>query len=386
MSNQRLWRRGSALGAASIAAVAAVVLFGGGRRERASRAPAIDPATARGAGGRAVAAGGVARSPHKPGLGLCGRDLARFDADVTLATFRHRAAALVAGGDPLILEYLADRLAELIGDDEARGREVIGWAASADADELWLLLDGLGRSAAAARPAVADELARVALDPALDGARRAAFLAALDGRDRLALDTLDGLAAIALVDEPGDSGWVAARTVGRVMATEVAQGGDAAPYLDRLLAIGAASPDAHVRSVALEMPMHADVPVDTAAASRLAAILGTDPDPDVRKVAIHDLSMAVDRDGALIVYEEAFRIEHDVCVRWALFRFAARLAGARALPAMSRMAAVDPRFAADVVAFQRIYDSGVVDFERVWASLPDDDPHHCLLSEEEELQ
>jgi hypothetical protein len=130
--------------------------------------------------------------------------------------------------------------------------------------------------------------------------------------------------------------------------------------------------------------MHVDAQVDAPTALRLSSIISGDPDPDVRKTAIHDLSLATDRDQTLQIYEDAFRAETDVCVRWALFRFTARAAGARALPVMARMAQLDPRFAEDDLVFERIYASGVVDFERVWQSLPDDDPHDCLASEGEE--
>jgi hypothetical protein len=314
----------------------------------------------------------------------CWAGLDRFDDAVTLASFRAWAAPLIAAGDPLVVEYLADRLAELVGDDEERAREVLGWVRDADGDELWLVLDGLKRAPAIQRPAIAEAMAKLGLDPTLDPERRTAVFAALDTQHKLTPAVLDGLTGFAKGEEPGDAGWVAARTVGRVMAEDVHRGGDAAPYLERLVSIGARSPDAQVRSVALEMPMHVDARLDGGAASRLADIITADPDADVRKTAIHDLSLAVDREQALRVYEDAFRVEHDVCVRWALFRFTARIAGARALPVMARMAQIDAAFVEDYRAFERIYASGVVDFERVWQSLPDDDPHNCLHADGEE--
>lgn len=338
-----------------------------------------DPTHARARTGRtALRGGGVRGDGDERTPAMCWTGLDELDAAVTLASFRAWAAPLIAAGDPNVLEYLADRLAELVGDDERAAHEVLGWVRDTAGDEIWLVLEGLKRAPAIHQPAVADALARVGLDPAIDAEHRTAIFAALDTQRQLAPDILDGLAGAAMADDPGEAGWVAARTVGRVMIEEQHRGGEPAPYVERLLAIGARSPDAQVRSVALEMPMHVDAPVDGAASSRLAAIITGDPDPEVRKTAIHDLSLAVDRDQALQAYENAFRSEHDVCVRWALFRFTARLAGARALSVMARMALLDPRFASDLEIFQRIYASGVVDFERVWQSLPDDDPHHCL--------
>lgn len=322
--------------------------------------------------------GGEGGEPDVLAPATCWAGLDRFDTEVTLASFRAWAAPLIAAGDPLVVEYLVDRLAELVGDDEKRAREVLDWVREAAGDELVLVLEGLKRSPAIHRPAIADAIARLGLDPTLDPESRTAVLAALDTQRRLAPEILDGLAGVAMTEEPGDAGWVAARTVGRVMTEDLRRGGDPAPYLDHLLAIGAQSPDAQVRSVALEMPMHVDARVDSTVAARLAGIITSDPDTDVRKTAIHDLSLALDRNQALQVYEDAFRVEHDLCVRWALFRFTARVAGARALPVMARMALFDPSFAEDFRVFERIYASGVVDFERVWQSLPDDDPHNCL--------
>lgn len=223
----------------------------------------------------------------------------------------------------------------------------------------------------------------MAIDPALDPDQRTQLLAALDTQSTLAPELLGSIASLATSTDPDDSGWVAARTIGRVMDEHMKTGGDPAPYLDKLLDVGARSADSQVRSVALEMPMHSDVLLDAPTMSRLATVITSDPDPDVKVMAIHDLSLGRDRDEVLATYEDAFRIETDVCVRWALFRFSARAAGPRALPTMQRMARVDAQFAPDYDIFAGLYASGVVDFERVWTSLPDDDPHHCLLHEDE---
>jgi hypothetical protein len=379
----RRWRRGALAGGAALAALAAVWLVGGGLDGARGSADTESARSGRLLAARHLRTRGPAGEVGASEPATCWAGLGRFDAEVSLERFRAWAAPLLASGDDLVREYLVERLAELIGDDEGRAREVLAWAGAAGGDELWLLLDAVKRTEAVHLPAVAGELVRLAFAPDADPERRAAFLAALDSQRHLGGDVLDGMASLALVDEPGEAGWVAARTVGRVMAHEVGRGGDAEPYLERLLTVGARSPDAQVRSVALEMPMHADVLVEGEAASRLAAIVASDPDPDVRRTAIHDLSLARDRDQALALYEELFRAEHDRCVRWAVFRFTARTAGARALPVMKRMAAIDPRFQDDYLVFERIYASGVVDFERVWHGLPDDDPHHCLLHEEE---
>jgi hypothetical protein len=100
-------------------------------------------------------------------------------------------------------------------------------------------------------------------------------------------------------------------------------------------------------------------------------------------VAAHDLSMSEDKTRALEIFTKNFETEKDVCVRWSLFRFAARTAGKDALPAMANMATIDPRFQAHYQDFERLYASGIVDFGRIWLSLPTDDPFGCLDRHEE---
>ncbi len=375
------WRgRLGVAAAAAIGAVLAIALLGGRPDARGAHVGAAsEPPAGAGRFMRAVARGAGEHAPARCWVGM-----EQFDADLDLAAFRAAAAPILAAGDELAIAYLTERLTELIGQDPVRGDQALAWASEVRGDELWLVLDALKAAPAAHLPAIAERLAALALDPGIDAERRTAFLAALETQRSLSPQVLDGLAATAIADDAGEAGWVAARTAGRVMVAEVSRGAPADPYLDALLTIGAGSPDAQTRSVALEMPMHADVPIDAGAAARLAQVATGDPDPDVRKVAIHDLSLMTDRKRALTLYEQAFAAEQDLCVRWALFRFAARVAGAGALPAMRRMAEADARFVADYRIFAAIYASGVVDFERVWQSLPDDDPHGCLLGEEEE--
>jgi hypothetical protein len=48
------------------------------------------------------------------------------------------------------------------------------------------------------------------------------------------------------------------------------------------------------------------------------------------------------------------------------------------------MAARDLRFQSDLMIFRALYDRGVVDFEELWLSLPNDDPHECLHRDDPE--
>ena len=270
-------------------------------------------------------------------------------------------------------------MGELIGGDPKRALEVLGWIQDGAGDaEVQLALAGLQRSQAIFEPAVARQILALGLDPALGPDRRAQLIAALDSQKQLPGAAIDKLASLAMDASAGPAGWMATRTLGRVMKNDDAHAGPASPYMDRLLDIGAGAADAAVRTAALEMPMIAEAILDERSAARHRRILSTDPDPGVRELAAHNLSLSRDRKGLLSAYARAFERETDLCVRWALFRFAARAAGADALPVMAAMAGSDPRFRDIQGQFEAIYARGVVDFERVWLSLPSDDPFQCL--------
>jgi hypothetical protein len=50
---------------------------------------------------------------------------------------------------------------------------------------------------------------------------------------------------------------------------------------------------------------------------------------------------------------------------------------------MADMAMTDPRFQGIYQEFEKLYASGIVDFDRIWFSLPTDDPFGCLDRHEE---
>jgi hypothetical protein len=309
---------------------------------------------------------------------VCWEELERFNEAVTLETFRAWAAPLLAAKDPLVLEYLKGRLAELIGNDEGRASEVLGWAREAPPAEFKLLMAGLRGSPALALPKVASQLASLGLDERLDLGRRAGFLDELQRLPHLEPAVLERLTQFAKDPASGEAGWVTTRAIGRVMKEDFTRTGNARPYLDKLFTIATTTPDEPVRYLALEMEVHASAPLDAQATQQLAKILATEGSPDVRQVAAHDLSLAQDKAQALQIYAKAFAAEQDLCVRWALFRFAARAAGKAALPVMADMAMTDPRFQGNYHDIERLYASGVVDFDRIWFGLPTQDPHGCL--------
>ncbi|WNG62239.1 hypothetical protein F0U59_51725 [Archangium gephyra] len=374
-----------ALGALALLAAVALIARGSpedsGKPEssqaEASGAPPSGPAHAKAAGstGHGEPERAREKAPRFNGT-TCWENLEEFNDKVTLATFREWAAPLLASKDPLVRDYLIARLAELIGDDEGRANEVLAWTREASPAEFKLLIAGLRDSKAL--PKLSAQLTSLGLDERIDIGRRAGYLDELQRMPRLEQAALDKLSAFAKDPAAGEAGWVTTRAIGRVMQEDYKKTGNAKPYLDKLLTIGTESTDEHIRYLALEMEMHAEAPLDARSTERLAKILATEGSEEVRQVVAHDLSLAEDKTKVLEIYAKAFEVEKDICVRWALFRFAARAAGKDALPVMANMAMTDPRFQRNYQDFERLYASGIVDFDRIWFGLPDDNPHGCL--------
>ncbi|WP_244237809.1 hypothetical protein, partial [Corallococcus llansteffanensis] len=317
-------------------------------------------------------------APRRFESGTCWRDLERFNEQVTLETFRDWAAPLLASRDSVVRAYLKERLTELIGNDAGRAQEVLGWARDAQGKEFQVFLSALRDSEAVQQPQVAARLMAAGLDATLEPGRRAGILSALDTQKRLEPAALDTLTNFAKDPGSGEAGWAATRTLARVMKKDFEKSGNAAPYLDKLLTIGTDSPDEHIRYLAQSMPMHAAPVLDAASTERYSRILTSEGNEDGRDAAAHNLSLSQDKAKVLELFAQTFPREPSVCVRWALFRFSARVAGKDALPVMANMAVVDPRFQPQYRVFEQLYASGVLDFMRVWNSLPDQDPFGCM--------
>jgi hypothetical protein len=387
-SSQRQRLVAIALGA--VVLLAGVALIGSASPEKASAGGTPSAATPgtqqKGPGGNGATPGapdpGGTEKPREKGprfnATTCWEGLEHFNEAVTLETFRAWAGPLLASKDPHVREYLRGRLAELIGNDEGRALEVLGWAKEAPPAEFKMLMGGLRQSKAIVLPRVGAQLTELGLDERIEIERRAGFLDGLQHLPSLEPAALERLTRFARDPASGEAGWVTTRSIGQVMKEDFTRTGNARPYLDKLFAIGTESPDEPVRYLALEMEMHADAPLDAQDTERLARILATEGSEHIREVAAHDLSLAQDKAQALEIYAKAFEAEKDLCVRWALFRFAARAAGKAALPVMANMAITDPRFQQNYHDIARLYASGVVDFDRIWFGLPDQNPHGCL--------
>jgi hypothetical protein len=309
---------------------------------------------------------------------ICWQELERFNDEVTIENFREWAAPLLAARDGLVRDYLKERLTELIGGDAARASEVLGWARDATPREFAVYMMALRDSEAVHQPQVSAQLLELGLDERLAPDRRAGVLSALDTQKRLEPAALERLTNFAKDATSGEAGWAATRSIARVMKRDFQENGNLAPYMDKLLTIGAESPDEQIRYLGQMMPMHAAPVLDAEATERFARILATEGNEDGRDAAAHNLSLSQDKQRVLELFARTFETDTAVCVRWALFRFSARVAGKDALPVMANMAILDPRFQPQYQAFEQLYASGVLDFVRVWNSLPEQDPYGCL--------
>jgi hypothetical protein len=309
----------------------------------------------------------------------CWQGLRNFDKNASLGDMRAAIAAAVASGDPLLASYLRDRLAEMIGDDPARAHQVLAWARDASGPELGVLMGALKDSAAVRDAGVAEKLLAMGEDKTGSIDLRSAALDALETQHHLDARAIGRMKEIALEDDADSAAWMATRTIGRVMKEDFERTGVYEPYWRELLSVGKESEETAVQLLALEMPSYADPVIEGESIAALAELLKKDPDRAVREMAAHRLSVTREPDRALAVYREAFPLEKDECVRWAIFRFAARVAGAGALPILADFAAADPRFKQDHDDFLALYATGTVDFARIWTGKVE--RHQCVYEE-----
>jgi hypothetical protein len=324
-----------------------------------------------------MAPGEEAKAPRFSAT-VCWRDLERFNEGVTIHNFREWTEPLLNSRDGLVRDFLKDRLTELIGNNPTHALEVLEWSRDAQGKSFGVYLMAVRDSEAVQQPQVAARLMDMGLDNKLPVERRAGLLSALDTQKRLAPPALDKLTTFANDPVSGEAGWAAARTIARVMKREFKQNANITPYMDKLLTIGAQSPDEQIRYLGQMMPMHAAPILNAAETERFAQILVGEGNVEGRDAAAHNLSLSLDKAKVLELFAKTFETEQSLCVKWALFRFSARTAGKRALPVMANMVTMDPRFQDIYQEFEKIYASGTLDFVRLFNSLPNRDPFNCL--------
>jgi len=309
----------------------------------------------------------------------CWDGLQEFDRTASMDTVRAALLAAIANKDRYLAAYLQERLTELVGNDPDRALQVLEWSKGTSHPELGIYMEALKAAPAVHDAKVSGQLLKLGEDKGATLQARSAALGALETQRRLGPSDLKRLKAVAL-DETVDSvAWVATRTLGRVMKEDYERTGNYAPYWKELLDISSKSDDMAVRLLALEMPSYSNPLIGEESFAQLAHTLKTDRERDVREMAAFRLGVTRAPDKALKVYRAAFEQEHDVCVRWALFRFTVRVAGAAALPLLAEYAAKDPRFMKDYTEFKDLYASGTVDFARIW--LKKAEHHSCIVED-----
>lgn len=352
------------------------------RAERAQKAEGAGPelaATTPEGAGRTTAtvgtAGNQTSSESRPVEQLpappCWEGLLELDEHASLASLKQALIAAVGSGDPLLLTYLEQRLTEVIGADATSALAVIGWARESGPPLSNHLLASVKGAAAVQQGAVAEQLATLGADGKQSLELRRAALEALESQRSLGPSMLSRLKGVAMDEHSDEAAWTATRTIGRVMTEEAQHGGATSSYMKELLDIGQHSSEAAVRSLALEMPSYGNIPVERSALPALGKILSRDPDRAVREMAAFRLGLSRDADQSLSLLSSSFDGEKDLCVRWAIFRFAVRAAGAKALPLLDKLSTIEPRLRPDYEDFRAIYARGTTDFARVWLEKPE---------------
>ncbi|NVJ16066.1 HEAT repeat domain-containing protein [Myxococcus sp. AM010] len=309
----------------------------------------------------------------------CWDGLHAFDAAVSMDSFRQALATAIGNGDRYLAAYLQERLTELVGNDAARALQVLEWAKGASGPELGIYMDALKAAPAVHAQQVAQGLLKLGEDPGAPLQTRSAALDALETQRKLAPGDIQRLKKLALDETLDSTAWVATRTLGRVMKEDLERTGNYAPYWKELLDISGSSDDMAVRLLALEMPSYSNPLIGSESFDSLKRILSSDRERDVREMAAFRLGVTSEPDQAMEILSAAFQAEHDLCVRWAIFRFTVRAGGEKALPLLEQFAAKDPRFTQDYLEFKALYASGTVDFARIW--LGKREHHNCLVEE-----
>ncbi len=301
-----------------------------------------------------------------PSRQVCRAGYLEFEAAHGLDGVRAALQEAVAQNDAAALTFLGERLAEVIGRDAAAALKVAAWAEAAAEPALSLYLGAVRASEAVHAPEVIARLFSLA-ETHTNPEHQVQALVALETQHRFEPALLERLTALAR--KPGlDRNVVrhAVRTLGRVGENAFQRTGDFEPYMARLLEVTRDAQDKNVRALAVEMATYPNARLEDASMAGLAALMKKDPAPSVREMAALALSSGRNTQAVLAHFREAFPAEQNLCVRWALVRYAVRAGGPGALPLVEDFAKADRRFARDASDFRALYASGLTDFDRVW--------------------
>ena len=223
--------------------------------------------------GPLVSSEASAEAVEKLPIPPCWEGLFALDEHPSLLSLRDALRAAIAGEDPLLIDYLQERLAEVIGGDPASALAVVGWATESGPPLSNHLLAAVKHTAAVQQKAVADKLLALGADGKQGLDVRRAALDALETQRTLSPDALGQLKSVAMDQHADEVAWMATRTIGKVMTEEFGRSGAADSYMKELLDIGQHSADTAVRSLALEMPSYGNIPVDKSALPQSGQVL-----------------------------------------------------------------------------------------------------------------
>jgi tetratricopeptide (TPR) repeat protein len=369
--------------AALLLLVVAAVLWRRPSAPQDTPAPAAEPTAAAPSNPRAAVAAQRPRErqPAQEQLPVpgCWDGLQGFDQVNSLEGFRAGLAAVVSAGDRLMAIYLQERLTELVGNDAQKALQVLEWAATSSQPELGVYMEALKAAPAVHDARVAEALLKLGEDKGADMVVRAAAMDTLETQRSFTPQQRQRVKALAMDPSADSAAWLATRTLGRVMKEDFERTGTFAPYWNDLMELGEKAEDTAVRLLALEMPSYSNPVLGEDSIERLGKVMREDREREVREMAAFRLAVTEEPEKALEQYRTAFEAEHDVCVRWAILRFAVRAAGAQALPTVQQFAAKDPRFAQDYQDFQQLYADGTTDFARIWMGKKEH--HNCIVEE-----
>lgn len=309
----------------------------------------------------------------------CRAGIRQFDAGLgqlgtleDLDAIRSALQRALDGEDVRLAQYIQERLSELITADIGIMHDVLNDVDSAPEEERNVFLLAI-QDASVGDSQVVEQLLNTAEKPG-DAELRRRALSALQTQPSLTAPELDRLAALGEGATEDRIAMAATSVIGLVMRNDQTRADE---YATRLLDIAQAQTDLEVAYLAVEMVDHPAVTLGTPSVQRLANLLNNHPSLALRKLAVHVLSSARDTQTVLNVFEQAFKENTDLCVRWAIMKFSLRAAGAKALPLLAEFAALEPGLQQDAVEFQQMYDSGIVDFEHIWLAKTAKGFHRC---------
>ncbi|HZI03915.1 MAG TPA: HEAT repeat domain-containing protein, partial [Archangium sp.] len=289
-----------------------------------AQAGAVSPALAAGSGAAQPQGQGPKPANDVIPMPGCWSGTLEFDRHISMENFRQALDNAVHAGDRFLATYLQERLTDLVGQDTGRALQVLEWAKQASGPALGIYMDALKASAAIHHPQVVEQVLKMGEDKGATLLHRGAAMDVLEVQKNFNPAALARVKAIALDESLDSVSWIATRSIGRVMKTEYENSGDFKPYWNELLNISEKSDDMAVRQLALEMPSYFDPLLDKDSMDRLNRLMVNDTERDVREKAAHRLAFTEDPSKSLDYYREAFGKEHDICMRWALMRFAFR--------------------------------------------------------------